>query len=119
MLAPIPRYILVHSCILRKTVSPDPWGGGSYSDTAINFVRIEPCNSRKFSLGGDIPEISAKMFYDCFSSVPDPDPDPDPDDVSFEPKDKIIFGGKEYVITEVRTFYGDTGKAHHLEVMLS
>lgn len=112
MLTPIPRYILVHSCILRKTASPDPWGGsGTHSDTAINFVRIEPCNSQKFSLGGDIPEISAKMFYDSFSSVPD--------NVRFEPKDKIIFGGKEYIIVEVRTFYGDTGKAHHLEVMLS
>ncbi len=112
MLAPIPRFILVHSCILRKVSSPDPWGGGGdLSDTKINFVRIEPCSSQKFSLGGDIPEISAKMFFDAFSSVPN--------DVCFEPKDKIIFEEKEYVITEVRTFYGDSGRVHHLEVMLS
>lgn len=112
MLAPIPRFLLVHSCILRKVTSPDPWGGGGdLSDTKINFVRIEPCRSQKFSLGGDIPEVSAKLFYDSFSSSPN--------DVRFEPKDKVVFNGREYVIVEVRTFYGDSWKVHHLEVMLS
>lgn len=111
VIPPIPRYLLVHSCTLRKTASPDPWGGGETSDTKINFVRIEPCHSQKFSLGGDIPEISAKMFYDSFSSSPN--------DVVFETKDKIIFGEREYAIVEVRPFYGGTDKIHHLKVVLS
>lgn len=112
MLAPIPRYLLVHHCLLRKVTAPDAWGGGgTVSETEVNFVRIEPCRSEKFSLGGDIPEVSAKLFYDSFSSVPN--------DIAFEPKDKVIFGLREFTVTEVRPYYGDTGEIHHTEVLLS
>ena len=42
-------------------------------ETDINFVRIEPCHSRRFALSGDIPEMKARLFFDAFSSVPNDD----------------------------------------------
>ncbi|MCI7767865.1 MAG: minor capsid protein [Oscillospiraceae bacterium] len=109
--APIPRYLLPHAVTLVEALSSDPWGGkGQELRTVINFVRIEPCRSRSFSLGGDIPEIKAKLFFDAFSSVPN--------DVSFETGDKVIFGSEEFIVSEVQEFYGTTGDIHHLEVLL-
>lgn len=111
MIPPIPRRYLPHTVTLINKLESDAWGGStSEQRTSINFVRIEPCISKKFSLSGDIPEIKAKLIFDAFSSVPN--------DVSFETGDKVIFGSEEYVVCEVQTFYGDTSKVHHLEVLL-
>ena len=111
VISPIPRYLLPHTVTLVEKLSSDGWGGkGEELRTVINFVRIEPCRSQRFSLGGDIPEVKAKMFFDAFSSVPN--------EVSFEPADKIIFGSEEFTVSEVQTFYGGTDEIHHLEVLL-
>ena len=111
VISPIPRYLLPHTVTLVEKLSSDGWGGkGEELRTVINFVRIEPCHSQRFSLGGDIPEIKAKMFFDAFSSVPN--------DVSFETGDKIIFGSEEFTVSEVNTFYGGSSEIHHLEVLL-
>lgn len=109
--APIPRYLLPHTVTLVEKLSSDGWGGnGQELRTVINFVRVTPCHSRRFSLGGDIPEVKAKMFFDAFSSVPN--------EVSFEPGDNIIFGSEEFTVSEVQAFYGASSKIHHLEVLL-
>ena len=109
--APIPRYLLPHTVTLVEKLSSDGWGGNRQElRTVISFVRITPCHSQRFSLGGDIPEVKAKMFFDTFSSAPN--------DVSFETGDKIIFGLEEFTVSEVQTFYGGTDKIHHLEVLL-
>ena len=109
--APIPRYLLPHTVTLVEKLSSDGWGGNRQElRTVINFVRIEPCRSQRFSLGGDIPEVKAKMFFDAFSSAPN--------DVSFETGDKIIFGLEEFTVSEVQTFYGASSEIHHLEVLL-
>lgn len=111
MIPPIPRYLLPHTVTLINKLESDGWGGSaSEQRTTINFVRVEPCRSQRFSLSGDIPELSAKLIFDAYSSVPG--------DVSFNRGDKVIFGSEEYVISEVQTFYGDTSKVHHLEVLL-
>lgn len=111
LISPIPRLLLPHKVRLIEKLSSDGWGGkGQVLETDINFVRIEPCRSQRFSLGGDIPEIKAKMFFDAFSSAPN--------DVSFETGDKIIFGSEEFTVSEVQTFYGASSEIHHLEVLL-
>ena len=111
VISPIPRYLLPHTVTLVEKLSSDGWGGNRQElRTVINFVLIEPCRSQRFSLGGDIPEVKAKMFFDAFSSAPN--------DVSFETGDKIIFGSEEFTVSEVQTFYGGTDKIHHLEVLL-
>ena len=111
VISPIPRYLLPHTVTLVEKLSSDGWGGnGQELRTVINFVRIEPCRSQRFSLGGDIPEVKAKMFFDAFSSVPN--------EVSFELGDKIIFGSEEFTVSEVNTFYGASSEIHHLEVLL-
>ena len=111
VISPIPRYLLPHTVTLVENLSSDGWGGkGEELRTVINFVRIAPCHSQRFALGGDIPEIKAKLFFDAVSSVPN--------DVSFETGDKIIFGSEEFTVSEVQTFYGTSGDIHHLEVLL-
>ena len=111
VISPIPRYLLPHTVTLVEKLSSDGWGGkGEELRTVINFVRTEPCRSQRFSLGGDIPEVKAKMFFDAFSSVPN--------DVSFETGDKIIFGSEEFTVSEINTFYGASSEIHHLEVLL-
>ena len=111
VIPPMRRCDLPHTVTLVETLSSDGWGGnGQELRTGINFVRGTPCHSQRVSVGGDIPEVKAKMFFDAFSSVPN--------EVSFEPGDKIIFGSEEFTVSEVQTFYGDTDKIHHLEVLL-
>ena len=111
VIPPIPRYLVPHTVTLVERLSSDGWGGGSSElKTKINFVRIEPCRSQRFSLSGDIPEVKAKLFFDPFSSVPA--------GVSFETGDKVIFGSEEFTVSEVQEFYGLSGRIHHLEVLL-
>lgn len=111
LISPIPRYLLPHTVTLVEKLSSDGWGGkGEELRTVISFVRIEPCRSQRFSLGGDIPEAKAKMFFDAFSSVPN--------DVSFETGDEVIFNGETFVVSEVETFFTPQGDIHHLEVGL-
>ena len=111
VISPIPRYLLPHTVTLVEKLSSDGWGGkGEELRTVINFVRIEPCRSQRFSLGGDSREVKARMFCDACSSVPN--------DVSCETGDKIIFGSEEFTVSEVQTFYGGSDKIHHLEVLL-
>ena len=108
-----PRYLLPHRGTLVKKISEDKWGGCGTSETPLSFIRIIPCHGEKFSLSGDIPEISAKMFFDLHSSVPvDPLPD-------FCTGDVIRFQGKEYVIKRIDTHYSDEATPHHLEVLLT
>lgn len=111
VIPPMRRCDLPHTVTLVEKLSSDGWGGkGEELRSVINFVRVEYCRSRRFSLGGDIPEIKAKLFFDAFSSVPN--------DVSFETGDKVIFGSEEFTVSEVQEFYGTTGDIHHLEVLL-
>lgn len=112
MIPAIPRYLMPHSAVLKKKISEDKWGGGKYEETPLSFIRIVPCRGQRFSLSGDIPEVSAKMFFDLKSSVPcRPPPD-------FSPGDVICFEGRDYVIKRVDTHYVDVGEIHHLEVEL-
>lgn len=113
MIPAIPRYLLPHSGTLIKKISEDKWGGCETSETPLSFVRVIPCHGEKFSLSGDIPEISAKMFFDMRSSVPvDPPPD-------FCTGDIIRFNSREYIIVKVNVCYADSSVPHHLEVMLA
>ena len=111
LISPIPRLLLPHKVRLIEKLSSDGWGGkGQVLETDINFVRIEPCHSRRFALSGDIPEMKARLIFDAFSSVPN--------DVSFETGDEVIFNGETFVVGEVETHYTPQGDIHHLEVGL-
>ena len=109
LISPIPRCYLPHKVRLIEKLSSD--GKGETLETDINFVYIEPCRSQRFSLGGDIPEVRAKMYFDAFSSVPN--------DVSFETGDEVIFNGETFVVSEVETFFTPQGDIHHLEVVMT
>ena len=112
MTAAIPRYLLPHKAVLKKKLSEDKWGGAEYEETPLVYVRIAPCHGVRFSLGGDMPEVSAKMFFDYVNSLPCPAPE-------FEAGDVIAFGGRDYVVGKVNAFYADGDEVHHWEVELA
>lgn len=112
MIPAIPRYLLPHKAVFKRKISEDKWGGAEYEETSLAYVRIAPCHGMRFSLGGDVPEVSAKMFFDHANSLPCPAPD-------FQSGDVIAFNGKDYVVKKVNTFYADGDEVHHLEVELS
>lgn len=109
VIPPIPRYLLPHSCTLSEKLTDDGWGGGEQKETELHFVRIEPCRSQRFSLGGDIPEVSARLFYDTVNSFPQ--------DISFKTGGKIIHRNREYTIIKAEEHY-TSGEIHHMEVLL-
>ncbi len=111
MTAAIPRYLLPHKAVLKRKISEDKWGGAEYEETPLSYVRIVPCRGQTFSLGGDVPEVFAKMFFDRVNSIPCPAPE-------FRSGDVIGFNGKDYVVKKINTFYADGDEVHHWEVEL-
>lgn len=111
MIPAIPRYLLPHRAVLKRKLSEDKWGGREHEETPLYYVRIVPCRGVRFSLGGDVPEVSAKMFFDNVNSLPCPAPE-------FEAGDVIGFSGRDYVVGKINTFYADGDEVHHWEVEL-
>lgn len=110
MVAPIPRYMLPHSAELKVRGGTDVFGKAEYTFTALEYVRFEPVSERKFSLSADEKKARGKLFFDALNSLPM--------GTQFRTGDIIIFGGEEYVITEVKAFSADMAAIHHYEVML-
>ena len=110
MTCPIPRYLLIHSCTLKKPTETTVWGNKSSSETELSFVRIEPVRQRAYSLSADMPMLKATLFYDCVTSMPQ--------NVEFATGDTVVFVNDEYIVESVKTFYADGALPHHLEVML-
>ena len=110
MIPAIPRYLLPHSAELKTAVQNDPWGKPVYTVTALEYVRFEPVSVQRFSMGGDIPMAKGKLFFDAVNSLPR--------GTVFKTGDKLVFGGKEYTVTEVRAFSADMAAVHHYEVIL-
>lgn len=112
MIPAIPRYLLPHKAVLKKAVSVDGWGKSEYKSTPLFRVRITPCRGQRFALSGDLPELSAVMLFDMDNSLPLPAPE-------FDTGDIVVFGGREFVVRKVSTFYADSDNIHHLEVELT
>ena len=106
---PIPKFLLIHSCILSKEISENVWGGKNYRNVALSSVRFEPVDERQYSTAEGMPKASTKMFYDCRNSVPR--------DTVFATGDIIRFGDEKYTITKVSSFY-DEKRLHHIEVFM-
>ena len=106
---PIPKFLLIHSAVLRKKKSENAWGSRAYTDTALKSVRFEPVEKRQYSSSDGLPEADTKMFFDCRNSSPD--------NVEFETDDVITFGNEDHRIVKVSSFY-DEKRLHHFEVYL-
>jgi hypothetical protein len=106
---PIPKFLLIHSAVLKKEASEDVWGKKTAETVALSGVRVEPAQRRMFSLTDGLPEADTKLFYDCRNSSPG--------NVVFETGDVVVFGGKEHRIVRVSSFY-DEKRLHHLEVYM-
>lgn len=110
MIPSIPRYLLPHSAELKTAEQKDAWGKPVYTVIALEYVRFEPVSVQRFSMGGDIPMAKGKLFFDALNSLPM--------GTIFRTGDKIVYGGNEYVITEVQAFSADMAAVHHYEVIL-
>lgn len=106
---PIPKFLLIHSAVLRREQSENVWGSKVYEGTTLENVRLEPVAKRQYSLSDALPEADVKMFFDCRNSSPR--------GVVFGTGDVVVFGSREYKIVRVSSFY-DERRLHHYEVYL-
>lgn len=111
MNAPIPLFLLPHTAVLKRKVTDDGWGGAQYKELPLYHIRIEPCWSQTFSLSGDIPQVSGRLFFDCVNSLPT--------GTAFIKGDTVVFNGREYTVSKVYEYYAKTDMIHHYEVLLS
>lgn len=109
MKPPIPKRVLIHSCVLRKAAGKDAWGAKTRTEISLSSVRFEPVSQRSWSLTAALPEVKGRLYYDCVNSAPA--------GVAFEPGDTVELGAREYLIESVEELYDDS-RLHHLEVLL-
>ncbi len=113
MTFPIPKEILIHSCILLRYAEDGVFGERQLisSDTLSN-VRIELHSGSEYSVHGRRQRKCGTMYFDCRNSSPL--------NVSFMGEDFIAvieFMGAQYEITGIKYIYGDR-ELHHLEIEL-
>lgn len=112
LIRPIPRLALVNDGELLKAASVDGWGKTTFAEPVkLRYIRVTPVSSRQFSLSGDLPQISAVLYFDRVNSLPK--------NAVFDTGDTLKTCGREYKVKTVKKFYGASGKVHHLEVELA
>lgn len=111
LIRPIPRIALVKDGELLKPKGVDGWGKTTFAEPVrLKYIRVEAVKSRQFNLSGDLPEISAVLYYDCVNSLPE--------NAVFDTGDTVRINSREYRVKTVKEFYGTSRKIHHLEVEL-
>lgn len=127
-IAAIPLYLLRHSAQLVTEYQAGKWGKGVVLSQDLYNVRIVPCHRVRYSITADMPEITAKLFFDVRNSRPmRSDTDyyfypfklcGDTDNNGVVERQKVIFMEKEYLVSKIDSYFDDD-TLHHLEVMLS
>ncbi len=106
---PIPRSLLIHSAALYET-RENSWQEQELVRLAeLTHIRVEPCTKLITTSDNRSISLSAEMFYDCRNSSPK---------VDFKVGQRVRFGGQEYRVEVIETFYAASDKPHHLEVGL-
>lgn len=90
---PIPKELLIHSVILKKRLRSSSINGAVFEETKIDNVRFTFYQSAKFTVGLTQEPFTALLRYDYRNSTPK--------GVKFEINDRVVFEGKEFVISDV------------------
>lgn len=105
---PIPLKLLCHTAILH-TVTTDKWGVATTFDVGLNRIRVIPSSEVITDKQNNQVKLSAVLFYDCFSSVPN--------NIDWSNYDKLSYSGNTYDIISIKAFTAANRK-HHIEVGL-
>lgn len=106
---PIPRSLLIHSAALYEA-RENSWQEQELVRLAeLTRVRVEPASKMIITSDNRSVTLSATLFYDCRNSSPK---------VDFKVGQRVRFGGQEYRVEVIETFYAASDKPHHLEVGL-
>lgn len=120
MLKPIPNKILKHSATLKGRTATDVWQNGTYQETELSKIAIQP--EHRTQRGKDDTEVtlSATLFFDCRRSLPR-----GTDFVYLQNQSQanggeleIVFGGQTFTVVGVDALYDDESNLHHYEVAL-
>ncbi|MGG3523086.1 putative minor capsid protein [Bacillus pseudomycoides] len=111
MAKPIRLSLLIHTVdYLKYTGEDDTWGGNENYAPAVKIerVRVEPKKTVVSNGNGESLVMQTLLFHDAVHSTP----------VVFKEKSKVIFNGKEMIVSKVAEFY-DRSSLHHVEVLIS
>ncbi len=110
MAKPIRLSLLIHTVdYLEYTGEDDAWAGNDNYAPAVKIerVRVEHKNTVVSNGNGESLVTNTLLFHDSVHSTP----------VVFKEKSKVIFNGKEMIVSKVADFY-DRSTLHHVEVFL-
>ena len=107
---PIPNNMLVHSCTYYPYEGKDSYQKPTYgTGQEILNVKFEPVSMTTLNSQGEQKDDRLVMFYDGVNSQPI---------FILKEFDKINFDGQDYIVREVRPFYGLSSQVHHWEIQL-
>lgn len=116
MIKPIPKRVLIHSATYYPYQGKDAYQKATYGDAVeLLNVRFEPVKKTSLtsktgmSSLGEQKDDTLTMFVDGVNSTPLLD---------YSEFDKIDFSGQNYIIREVRPYFGFGEKVHHWEIYL-
>ena len=109
MVKPIPKALLIHSAVLKKTSSMSLFGEKTFSQTALAHIRIELTHRLVLTDGDTVQKNAGVMYFDMKNSTPS--------DTVINVGDYIAFGGNDYLVETVRRVLAD-GKIHHIKATL-
>lgn len=107
---PIPKRVLPHT-IEYERYAGEGRNGPTY-DMAITVknVRIEPTSEKVVDSNGVQIQLKSKLFIDAVNSTPL---------VHLKEKSVIHFGGNDYYVQAVATYYANSSNVHHWELRLT
>lgn len=105
----IPKKLLIHSVDYYRYNCKNDWGGVGYDDAVrINDVRVDLTTVYSKDLTQNRIVAEGVVFVDLINSSPVP---------NFTEQSKLVFNGRDYVITKVIPCYNPTSNAiHHYEL---
>lgn len=87
----------------------DMFGEVFGNPVTVNHVRIEPKQRWVANANGNSIQSVSIMFVDSTHSTP----------INLKEESKVTFEGTEYIVQSIDTFYADSNKVHHWEVVLT
>lgn len=110
---PIPKEILIHSCILKIYRISGIYGECEpEEEVSLSNVRIAMCRKTENDVNGKTVKVTGTLYYDCTLSSP-----PGTEFLREGCRSIISFEGYDLEVCRVEYIYSDCG-LHHLEIGL-